>query len=120
MDAEPTIVCSASPVYSRMRNVAALSMVLYGIGVPAAFAYILYHNRVAIRADQALRQRGEGELAITNPNLHVRRCVMNGVGRTHTTPPPPSSSSSSSLSPFLLSFSFSTQRLPSIRATRTC
>ncbi len=73
MDAEPTVVCGEGASYYRMRDVAAVSMLAYGIGVPAAFAFFLRTNRVAIRDDQRLRQRGEGELAITNPNLHIRR-----------------------------------------------
>jgi hypothetical protein len=54
--------------------VAALSLAVYGIGVPAFFSYFLVTHRAAIDADQRLRQLAEGDLAITNPNLHIRRC----------------------------------------------
>jgi hypothetical protein len=43
MDAEPSIVCSTrNPVYLRMRNVAATCLLLYGAGVPAAFATVVF------------------------------------------------------------------------------
>jgi hypothetical protein len=76
MDAEPRVVCDHSGVHGRMWRVAVLSLVVYGVGVPAFFSYFLVTHRAAIDADQRLRQAGEGELAITNPNLHIRRCVL--------------------------------------------
>jgi hypothetical protein len=76
LDAEPSITCNKQGIHGRMVTIASLTLVVYGIGIPAAFAYFLRTNRAAIRADQTLRQRGEGDLATTNPNLKIRRCVM--------------------------------------------
>ena len=74
LTAEPSILCSATnPTYVRMRAVASLSLSLYGCGLPVAFAYFLWTNRAAITADQQLRVKGEGETALTNPHISVRR-----------------------------------------------
>jgi hypothetical protein len=73
MDAEPLIVCDGTGLHRRMTRMATASLLLYGGGVPAVFALTLFRYRAAIRADQRLRQRCEGEEAATNPNLHVRR-----------------------------------------------
>jgi hypothetical protein len=79
LDAEPSITCNKQGIHGRMVTIASLTLVVYGIGIPAAFAYFLRANRAAIRADQTLRQRGEGDLATTNPNLKIRRCVVDTV-----------------------------------------
>ena len=74
MRAEPSIRCStADPTYRRMSTVAAFAVVLYGIGLPVTFWYFLHRHGRAIDADQALRKRCEGETAMTNPNISVRR-----------------------------------------------
>ena len=74
MNAEPSIKCSASDsTYSRMSRIGLASIVLYGLGLPAAFGYLLWRHGDAINADQQLRMRGEGETSLTNPNIRVRR-----------------------------------------------
>jgi hypothetical protein len=72
MDADPSIPCSPSGgPNARMRSVAAVSIVGFVLGLPAAFAAFLWRNWVAVRADQTLRERGEGETALTNPHFQV-------------------------------------------------
>jgi hypothetical protein len=73
MDAEPSIQCDIPDgPHARMKAVAGLMMVLFGIGVPAMFASVLYYHRRSIVADQLLRQSGEGDTALTNPDIRVR------------------------------------------------
>ena len=72
--AEPSIQCSADDSdFVVMRDVGALSLVLFGAGVPLAFVGILWRYRGEMFADQLLRVRNEGETAITNPHIRVRR-----------------------------------------------
>ena len=72
--AEPSIRCdSTDPSYARMHTVASLLLVVFGTGLPASFGALLWGHRNAIYADQLLRVRGEGESALTNPHIHVRR-----------------------------------------------
>ena len=73
MDADPSIVCDGSGAHGRMRAVAAAMVVLFVVGVPVGFAVVLLHHRTAITADQFLRVWGEGDSAVTNPNIHIRR-----------------------------------------------
>ena len=74
MTAEPSILCTPSnQTFVRMRAIASLSLSLYGVGLPLAFAYLLWRYRDAITADQLLRMKGEGETSLTNPNIAVRR-----------------------------------------------
>jgi hypothetical protein len=74
MDTEPSIVCGEpGGPHVRMRSVATIMLLLFIIGVPVAFATLLFVNRRRIVADQMLRVWGEGESALTNPNIHVRR-----------------------------------------------
>jgi hypothetical protein len=73
MDAEPSILCGVpGGPNARMRAVAAVTIVLYILGLPAAFAGFLWRNRAAVRADQRLREKGEGDSALTNPHIQVR------------------------------------------------
>jgi hypothetical protein len=74
LNAEPSIKCTPDdPVYRRMRVIGGVSIVAYGAGLPALFAYFLGKHRAAIRADQALRAKGEGETSMTNPHIKIRR-----------------------------------------------
>jgi hypothetical protein len=73
MDADPSVVCGAPGPHYRMKRVAALMIIVYALGIPCAFALILFSHRKGIRFDQILRQKGEGETALTNPYLHLRR-----------------------------------------------
>jgi hypothetical protein len=78
MKAEPTIQCDGTGAHGRMLRMAYLSFLLYGLGIPAGFACIMWRYRAAIIADQQLREQGKGDHAITNPNVHIRRCVVEG------------------------------------------
>jgi hypothetical protein len=74
LSAEPSIKCSSSDAtFVRMRALGGLCVALYGIGLPALFAVLLYRHRAAIVEDQVLRAKGEGETALTNPNITTRR-----------------------------------------------
>ena len=72
--AEPSIQCSPlDSTYVLMRRVGIASIVLFGIGLPALFVAILWQHRRAMFVDQLLRMRNEGETAMTNPHIVVRR-----------------------------------------------
>ena len=76
MDADPSIVCdetATSGTYHRLRSVASVYVVVFVLGVPLGFASLLAYHRKAVTADQFLRVWGEGDTALTNPNIHVRR-----------------------------------------------
>ncbi len=74
LNAEPSIKCSPhDPVHRRMKALGGVCVALYGIGLPVGFGYLLYRHRASIRADQRLRAKGEGETALTNPNITIRR-----------------------------------------------
>jgi hypothetical protein len=59
--------------YRRLYSVGVLCVILYGFGLPITFTYILTRYRHEIRADQLLRARNEGETALTNPHIRIRR-----------------------------------------------
>jgi hypothetical protein len=61
----------------------ALTMLLYVIGLPVAFAAILVKHRVGIRFDQSLKQKGEGDTSLTNPYLHLRKRYGKLYGDYH-------------------------------------
>jgi hypothetical protein len=44
----------------------------YVLGLPAAFGLFLWRHRVHVRSDQLLRERGEGDSALTNAHIQVR------------------------------------------------
>lgn len=46
--------------------------VRYVLGLPAAFSLFLWRKRVEVRSDQLLRERGEGDSALTNAHVQVR------------------------------------------------
>jgi hypothetical protein len=72
MDAEPSIICGVpGGANARMRHVATATIVVYILGLPAAFAMFLWRNRVAIRVDQRLREKGEGDSMLTNAHIKV-------------------------------------------------
>jgi hypothetical protein len=52
---------------------AAMSLVVYTIGLPLLFFCILLRHRTAIRRDQVLRAADAGGTVATNPDFHVRR-----------------------------------------------
>ena len=74
LNAEPSIKCTVEdPRYRRMRAVGGLCIVLYGLGLPVLFAFLLWRYRREITADQQLRAKAEGETSLTNPQIHIRR-----------------------------------------------
>ncbi len=74
LEAEPTVLCNtAVGPYARMRAVAAVEVVVYVLGLPAALAVFLVRNWRKVQQDQRLRERGEGDSALTNPHFHFRR-----------------------------------------------
>ena len=73
MDAEPSIVCDGTGANGRMRIVSAIMIVGFAIGVPAAFGVFLLLHKDQVYADQCLRQLGEGDTDLTNPNIRIRR-----------------------------------------------
>ena len=74
MEADPSILCDVpGGPHARMKAVAAVMMAVFVVGVPTSFALILFLYRNEIRADQLLRERGEGDSALTNPNFRTRK-----------------------------------------------
>jgi hypothetical protein len=73
-----------------MRIVGILSLTVFGAGVPVAFALFIASHLSHIRFDQQLRERGEGDTALTNPYMQVgvmeRSCAIHSPG---TLPPFP-------------------------------
>ncbi len=74
MDAEPSIVCGTDRgPHGRLRLVATVNMVLFVVGLPVSFALLLWRHRVGMREDQVLRQRCEGDTALSNPHYLLRQ-----------------------------------------------
>ena len=73
MNADPSILCDGSGANGRMRAVGVVMLLLFVGGVPVGFATVLVHYRRSIQADQFLRVWGEGDTAMTNPNVHIRQ-----------------------------------------------
>ncbi len=63
----------AGGVQEALKPAAALSIVVYTLGLPAAFLAILIRHRNAIYADQTLRMANQGASDATNPNFYIRR-----------------------------------------------
>jgi hypothetical protein len=74
LESEPTALCDASVgSYARMRAVAALSVVVYVLGLPMALTAFMVRTWRKVQQDQRLRERGEGDSQLTNPHFHFRR-----------------------------------------------
>lgn len=72
--AEPSLSCShPSQALLLMRKVSIAAIVLYAVGIPCVFGYILFRHRKAIHADQVLLAKGLGSSALTNPNFRIRQ-----------------------------------------------
>ena len=52
---------------------AAVSLVVYTVGIPATFGYILFRHATAIRADQELLVLGMGNNMQTNSSFVLRK-----------------------------------------------
>ena len=71
---EPSIVCSlANADYRRMHSVAVALLLCFGMGLPLLFVGVLWRYRFEMFYDQLLRVRNEGESALTNPHISIRR-----------------------------------------------
>ena len=55
--------------------------VRYVLGLPCAYTLFLWRNREKVRQDQCLRERGEGDSALTNPHIQVL-CRVNAFRRS--------------------------------------
>ena len=65
MDLEPSVECwSEQGDHAVLLPAGVVTLVLYGVGIPATIAYILWSHRHAIRADQALFAEGKGGTAV--------------------------------------------------------
>jgi hypothetical protein len=74
LESEPTVLCDTSVgSYARMRAVAALSVVVYVLGLPMALTAFMARSWRKVQQDQRLRERGEGDSQLTNPHFHFRR-----------------------------------------------
>ncbi len=62
-----------SPTLTRIQKLGYASAVFYTVGIPAAFAFVLFRYRSQIFADQTLRARGTGNSRRSNPNYHIRQ-----------------------------------------------
>jgi hypothetical protein len=65
-------LCCSPLQHARIVPWAKACLVVYGLGIPLAFACLLYRYRKAIQADQELRSKGEGDIVANNPNIRVR------------------------------------------------
>ena len=72
MVANPSIICNGEDAHGRMRAVGLVSVFVFILGVPGTFGAVLYRHREAIVDDQLMRERGEGDSALTNRNLRIR------------------------------------------------
>ncbi len=74
LESEPTVLCDVSSgSYARMRAVAAVSIVVYVLGLPAALSVFMVRSWRTVQQDQRLRERGEGDSPLTNPHFLFRR-----------------------------------------------
>ncbi len=74
MEAEPSIICGLPHgPHARMKSVASICFVLWVIGIPAAVGLFLLLTRRTVLADQRLREAGEGDSVLSNPNFAFRK-----------------------------------------------
>ena len=74
LNVDPSIECwDGASVQATLIPYAALSIVGYGLGVPALFAATLYRQRESIVRDQKLWMIGRGDRPETNPDFQVRQ-----------------------------------------------
>jgi hypothetical protein len=74
MESEPTVICDTTVgQYARMRAVAAITILVYILGLPTALTVFLLRSWRVVQLDQRLRERGEGDSQLTNPHFRFRR-----------------------------------------------
>ena len=71
LDTVPSIECG-SDLHLTLLPWAITSLVVYGAGIPCAFAFILVLRRSSIAKDQLLREKGRGNTAYSNPWYSTR------------------------------------------------
>ncbi|KAA0148714.1 hypothetical protein FNF29_06496 [Cafeteria roenbergensis] len=75
MQLEPSVVCdvNSDKTYARVLPWAVITSLVYGMGIPALFAIMLFSSRSSIIADQKLLAVGEGHSRATNPHFATRK-----------------------------------------------
>lgn len=75
LDSDPSLGCWApdATVHAALVPWAGLSLALYGLGVPLAFARVLHAHSAAIVRDQKLWLIGRGEVLSENADIRIRR-----------------------------------------------
>jgi hypothetical protein len=73
LDAEPGLTCWDGSTQSRLLPWAALTLVLYGVGVPLLFGYVFKKHGAAIRRDQRKWLVGVGDSIESNSDYAIRR-----------------------------------------------
>jgi hypothetical protein len=76
MDADPSIVCGVTPAHLRMQVVGGVTLALYAVGMPVALGLFLFTNYSAVQSDQQLREKGQGDSALTNSHVSVSARAM--------------------------------------------
>ena len=72
LTADPAVSCDGAD-YLMMKQVAVLSIVAYGIGIPGIYCWLLFGNAGAIKVDQALRIRGLSGSRASNPYYDMQK-----------------------------------------------
>ena len=74
LNSDPSSACwTPGSVQQQLMPYAALSLLVYGLGIPAMFLLVLYRNRDAVRRDQTLWLIGRGTRRLDNPDFSVRQ-----------------------------------------------
>jgi hypothetical protein len=74
LDADPGITCwDGVGVQSRLVPFAAVTLVLYGFGIPFLFSYVFKKHGAAIMRDQGMWIVGLGDTPETNKDFAIRR-----------------------------------------------
>ena len=74
MRASPINVChEASGIHDNLKPWAYASLIIYGLGIPSTFGFIISCNLAKVRSDQKLRIHGFGDTKESNPHWAFRR-----------------------------------------------
>lgn len=80
MDDNPAIQCDVpGGANRRMRAAAAVTIVLYIAGLPITIAVFLWRNWGAVKVDQTLREKEQGDSSVTNPYYQVCALQLHTV-----------------------------------------
>jgi hypothetical protein len=73
LNSDPSIACwTPGCAQQQLVPYAALSLIVYGMGIPVLFATVLARHRDAVRVDQTLWLLGRGSSRLDNPHYSVR------------------------------------------------